>query len=86
MSSHSLPEAEPTKRSLPRAKCASCNEPASFRYTWPGQRSDVLCGRHLTELAQHSDPTKLAVEPLADERLIPVAVPGGEIAWRVVPA
>jgi hypothetical protein len=79
------PQPPETKPSLPAAKCAECNEHASFRFTWPGQKPAHLCDRHMALLAENADPNKLAVEPLGDLRLIPVAIPGGEIEWRVVP-
>lgn len=75
-------------RAQPAApKCDECSAPAAFRYRWPGTPSDAhLCSSHMQAMADHSDPSQLAVQALGSDRLEAQAIPGiGELAWRVVP-
>lgn len=81
-------ESKPTRAArAPYAACDECSAPATFRYRWPGTPSDAhLCSAHMQLLADHSDPSQLAVVALGSERLEAWAPPGlGELAWRVVP-
>ena len=81
-----FPPLLPTLASLKASACDECRAPATFRYRWPGTASDAhLCSAHMQGLADHSDPSQLAVVALGSDRLEAQPIPGlGELAWRIV--